>query len=265
MAEAKNEYNFPDLPAESSQCAADFLTSLYSDAQFLDFLTNSAVVGDWAAHTLEGALEGVYNKALKPYDLAKANPGARTRFLRQRRQILFEMFLGRLVDNFQVYLVDLIRAVLRREPRMLQLQQPSISLEEALRYRTTDELIHRVIERKIADLSYQGFERLQEWCASRGIVLVTSEAEKGEVIELIGTRNLIAHNRCLIDEQYCTRVGIGVEKIGQPRMLESSDFLKAQALLLRIVLATDVAAVLKFRLIKVPVLLAAVDPLTEHA
>lgn len=244
----QNRYRFPDIPKEVSGVAADFLSNLFMDAEFLDFLTDSAVVGDWAAYTLEGALEGSYEKELKPLDLAKSNPGSRTRFLRLRSQILFEMFLSRLVDNFDVYLVELIREVLQRQPRMLQLQQPSISLEEALSYKSTEELVHRVIERKVADLSYQGFDRLQEWCAARGIPLIVSGAEREAVVKLIGTRNLIAHNRCIIDEQYCAKVGVGLEMVGQRRLITSDDFLRAQALLLRVVLATDIAAIEKFKL-----------------
>ncbi len=45
------------------------------------------------------------------------------------------MFVARLVDGFQTYVVDLIRAVLRARPEMLTLRRPTVSLEDILRHK----------------------------------------------------------------------------------------------------------------------------------
>ena len=59
-------------------------------------------------------------KDTTPLDLAKRDPGPGIRELRKHRQQFVEMFISRSVDNFQCYVVQLVREVLRIRPEILK-------------------------------------------------------------------------------------------------------------------------------------------------
>jgi len=212
------------------------------------------LAGDWVSYVADQAVADKDDyKELDPAKLATANPGPRTRFLRNQRQILLEMFVSHLVDNFQSYLVDLIRLVLRSRPTMISSSQQSLTLEELLKYGNIEELVHDVIERKINSLSYEGFADLHAWCADRGILLQLSGQDHKSVVELIATRNVIAHNRGVVDERYVRIVASPRFAIGASRALEVNDLFDALALLHRVVFETDEAAIQKFGLGSTPI------------
>lgn len=219
------------------------------DFQLLSFLVDSVAKGDWIVHSIETLIgEKKDLEKLDSTQLALRSPGNRIVFLRENSQILMEMFLSRLVDNFQKYLADLIRAVLRSRPVMLSTSQHSISLEELLKYSTIEDLVRDVIERKVNSLSYDGFAELYDWCSGRGIPLQLSESDRFAVVELIATRNVIAHNRGLVDERYVRTVGSSRFPIGKTRTVEISEVLDGLALLHRVVFETDTATIQKFGL-----------------
>jgi hypothetical protein len=158
------------------------------------------------------------------------------------------MFFVRLIDNFQKYLVDVIREVLRSKPTMLRTRQQSITLEELLGYERIHDLVHDVIERKLNSLSYEGFAALQEWCTERGIQIDVPTSRHATVIEVVATRNIIAHNRGFIDERYARTVGIPKSQVGTQRLLSVDYFFSSFSLLNDVVFKTDAAASSKFGL-----------------
>jgi len=68
------------------------------------------------------------------------------------------------------------------------------------------------------------------------------------VVELIATRNIIAHNRGVVDERYIRSVPSSGFQIGDSRTMEVDELFQALALLHRVVCETDEAAIQKFRL-----------------
>ncbi len=220
------------------------------------FIIDSALVGDYVAHIAKQALDAVDDpgseqpppKKPTPVDLAKTKPGPRTKALRNQRQQLLEMFFARGVDNFNRYVVDLVRSVLRKQPAILKTRQQSLTLDEILGHASIDDLVHSIIEARVNALSYEGFESLSAWCNDRGIPLKVPGGDHRAIVELLATRNLIAHNRCIVDERYLRITEDGNLKLGQKRGLEVDDLWRCLNLLHGTVLTTDVAAAKKFRL-----------------
>ena len=225
---SKRHRDLPAPPSRGTSAGHAYFKVASSDFRLFHFIIDSVLVGDWVSYVTDQALGGKEEyKDLDPAKLATANPGSRTRFLRTQRQILLEMFVSRLVDNFQSYLVDLIRLVLRSRPTMLSTSQQSLTLEELLKYGSIEELVHDVIERKVNSLSYEGFTELHAWCADRGI---------------------IAHNRGIVDERYVRIVGSPRFALGAHRALEMDDLFDALGILHRVVFETDEAAIQTFGL-----------------
>jgi len=240
-------------------CAARaYYTAVSSDVRLFHFLINSVLAGDYVVFTAQRALDGAaLAPEMTPENLTQTKPGANTKFLRMHRQAFLQMFVGRFVDTFQKYLVDVIREVLRRKPEILRSRKEVLTVEKLLRFKTIDELVQTIVERKVTGLSYEGFERLREWCVEKGIPLVVTPDDLPIVIELIACRNIIAHNRGIVDERYLEAVHKTECTIGGARNLSVDDIESAIRVLSKVVENLDVAATVKFGLATQPI----TDPL----
>jgi hypothetical protein len=224
------------------------VSSSHTDLNLLFAIVQNTLYGDYVKYVASRSLEGKQIEHKDPTDLLLVEPGSRASFLKENGQAFLEMFVSRLVDNFQKYLVDVIREILRSKPAMLSTRQQTITLEELLKYERIEDLVHDVIERRVNSLSYEGFSELQRWCVERGIQIKVSASRQADVVELIATRNIIAHNRGLIDERYIRNVAWSKLKIGTCRVLYGEYLFEAFSLLGGIVYKTDTAARSKFGL-----------------
>jgi hypothetical protein len=159
----------PKHPAEATRSGMAYFMAVNEDYALFHLLLDTVLAGDHIGFATRELLDGVPEKEIpSPSELAGKSPGPRLLFLRGRRKLYLEMFVARLVDGFQTYVVDLIRAVLRARPEMLTSRQPTVSLEDILRHKTIEDLVQSVIERRVGALSYEGFAALQTWCAVLG-------------------------------------------------------------------------------------------------
>jgi len=253
MSEAAKHEHLPKRPDEATEPAAQYFRAADRDISLFHFIIDTVLASDYVAHVARRALDDTKEVGnLTPSELARTAPGPRTTFLRRQRQALLEMFVSRLVDNFQTYLVDLVRAVLRSKPQMLSSRQRSVSLEMILKYDRMEDLLHAVIERKVTALSYEGFAELHTWCSERGLDIAVTEEQKAALVELIATRNVIAHSRGCIDDRYLFAVRATRFKWGDPRSLEVDDLFAAIRLLHAVVVSTDSSVADKFSLERAP-------------
>jgi hypothetical protein len=236
------------LPREGTTASLAYAKGSIADLKFFNFIIRVVTTSDYATYVAQQALNGNDPDVKDPNELLDTAPGDRTKILRENAQTLLQMFFVRLIDNFQNYLVDVIREILRSKPTMLRTRQQTITLDELLGYERIQDLVHDVIERKVNSLSYEGFAALQEWCTERGIKINVPASKKETVIEMIATRNIIAHNRGFIDERYARAVAIPKSEIGSQRLLKVDYFFSAHWLLNDIVFKTDAAVSSKFGL-----------------
>jgi hypothetical protein len=260
------------FPEVATAAAARYFKASCDTFHLFMFVLQTAVSSDYAQHVASNYFEEAARSdgnpgaplgkcASNPDELATTKQGPRLRFLRERSQTLFEMFTARCVDNFQTYLVDIVRQVLRVRPEMLNSSQPSVSLEEVLKYKDMKEFINDLIERKVNALSSEGFVDLQDWCQKRGIPMLLTNADQDAVVELVATRNLISHGRGLIDERYSRAVRTSTLAVGALRKLKVDYLLNAFALLNRIVTETDSAVAVKFQIATEPLMTS--SPVSE--
>ncbi|MEH2534395.1 hypothetical protein V1277_006310 [Bradyrhizobium sp. AZCC 1588] len=244
---------FSPPPTRGTSALHAYSSASITDLRFFSFICDTVVSSDYIAHVARQALDGVELKEKEPGELAQSAPGRRTQFLRQNSQALLEMFIARLVDNFQKYLVDLIREILRSKPTMLSTRLQTMTLEDVLKHDSIEGLVHDVIERRVNTLSYDGFAELQKWCAERGIEIKVAPSKRDSIVELISTRNIIAHNRGFVDERYLRSVRNAKFNVGDCRKLEVDDLFNGLKLLNEVVFETDSKARRKFGLASVEV------------
>jgi len=243
--------NVPKSKRKVSSAAKAYFVALEHDLTLFHLTIVSAAKFDYATFIAQYALDGKDAKD-SPYAdhlaLAHDDPGPTTIEFRKHSQQFLEMFLARTVDNFQCYIVDLVREVLHLKPEILTNSQPSISMETLLNFSSKEEVVHHVIEKKVNSLAYQGFNELQDWCTERGIPIIPPAGKQYDLAEIIATRNIIVHNRGLVDEKYLKVVTNPSFKLGECRSLESTDFYDVSLVMGDCVRATDLAAVRKFKI-----------------
>jgi hypothetical protein len=132
----------------------------------------------------------------------------------QTHQELFaQLMLTRMVDSFLTYLSDLLTLIFRSRPEMMKTKKEpgdteiSVALEYIPEYKTMDELISALIERRVHRLSYLGVRKLNEYMSRQfGLTIATDDKSLDVLVLLIELRNLLAHNRGIVNRVFCERV-----------------------------------------------------------
>jgi hypothetical protein len=242
-------FHYAKYPRKVSQAAESYITASSRTTKLFVFFIDLILSGDYATHIAKKALEGKkIDKKLNPTKLAKIEPGPRTKLIRELNQELLETFFSRMVDSFEVYLVDILREVLKQRPQILSNRQQTLTIEYVLQFPTKEELITDLIETKVNSLSYKGFADLVTWFKERGIPLSVNEESMPKIVELIATRNIIVHNRGRVDSKYFRGNPSTIYPTGSIRTLDVDYFFEAIGLLNSLVAMTDPKIVKKFSL-----------------
>lgn len=213
------------------------------------FLIDTAISDDYRSTIAQKVLEGEdYSHIRYPEDMLRNEPGPRILKLRQNAQLLLELFVVKLVDGFQSYVVDILREILQLHPKILSNKELSLSLEYVLQFNQIEDLRNDIVDQKVNDLSYKGFGKLKEWCKARGVPLEVNEQEELQLVELISVRNIVTHNRSRIDKKYLTAVPDSPFSLGDSRSIDVDYLFNAQRLLDQVVATTDTKLQLKFSL-----------------
>lgn len=240
-------------PERGTSALLEYFWSGGCDFRLFHFVADTVMAGDYAAYVTKRVLDGEDPKHEGPKILAREEPGPRVTALRKFSQELLEMFLSRIVDNFQVYLTEIIRMVLLKRPEILSGRKQEISLGYILGFNSIESLTQEIIETRVNSLSYDGFGEIEAWCTRRGIPLVVPDGDRDKVVELIAIRNLIVHNRGVVDDRFLKAVPSSGFREGEKRKLDGYYFFASLDLLNRIVSVSDGAIGGKFDLPRVEV------------
>ena len=126
--------------------------------------------------------------------------------LRRNEALICEMALCRVVDNYLIYVSDLLALIFSARPETLKSSEV-VTLEFVLANRTTPQLINAIVRRKVDQLSYQGMKELLDFCSTRlKFPLFKEQDDLIKAILLVETRNIIVHNRGLVNDTFLRRV-----------------------------------------------------------
>jgi hypothetical protein len=162
--------------------------------------------------------------------------------------IMEQMFFCRYIDSFLIYISDLLRNVLRKQPNILAGTE-KIKTERLLKVSTIQELLDEVIEEQVASLSYAGFHDLCDWLRKRGIELCPEQHDEADLVEAIAIRNLIVHNEGRVDNRFVKLVPSRKAPIGEELQLTIDDITAAVKTIAKTVSYSDQAASKKFGLL----------------
>lgn len=218
------------------------------------FIFQHVAVLDLVVFVLDLALE-------KPRRLLKENPGAshsevmeslgaedlkKIHRLDQRAWLLDEMLFCREVDNFLVYLEELLGLIYSTKPETLRSSE-QVRVDFVLEHSSMEALVRSLARRKVGVASLQGTKKLLETFESLGAqVFGRQDIDHG--IRLIETRNAIVHNRGIVDETFLKRVSSFPGKVGD--RIHVGGLEEEAEFLLQVMLRVDREAVAHFGLPK---------------
>ena len=125
--------------------------------------------------------------------------------IRKYEIIQMNQLVNSTVNNFLSYLSDFIQLAIRENPEILKSQE-TIKIEEILSFRSYNEILDYIIDKKLTDLSYQGIDKIQEYISNRLGIREFCTSEQKKILKItIESRNIISHNRGIINDIFLSR------------------------------------------------------------
>jgi len=122
------------------------------------------------------------------------------------RPFVNQIMLSRAIESFDLYLTTILRDIFLARPEILK-SEGTIDIASIIEAGGYDGLIWRIVERKIHELSYKSLSELRKFVQSRtGIDLFQNEAIFETTILASELRNLIAHNDCVVNDLFKSRI-----------------------------------------------------------
>lgn len=142
--------------------------------------------------------------------------------LAYHRQMFIELLLVRHVDNYFNYLSSLLFEIFTQRPESMKSGE-KVDVELVLEHKSMESLTRGLAERKVDALSYSSFATLLSFFKERFSLSICADEHVDAVNEYIETRNIIVHNRGIINRRYLEKIGQTHRKMGQLRLLDITD------------------------------------------
>lgn len=111
-------------------------------------------------------------------------------------------------------MAELLALVFRSRPETLKSSE-TVRLEFVLRHSKMDDLIESLAERRVERLAYQGMRDLAEDLRkSLGFDLFADDTSLTRAIGIVESRNLIVHNRAIVNKRHVSKVPEAAPELG---------------------------------------------------
>lgn len=134
--------------------------------------------------------------------------------------LLLEMMISRAIDNFLTYISEMLGLLFKTRPETLRSGE-TVRLDMVLKHATMEDLISDLTDRKVNELSYQGMRDLSAYLEHLGFRLFTTTEDMERAIRLIELRNIIVHNRRIVNSLFLGRVSQSPCQLGERYRLDS--------------------------------------------
>ncbi len=187
-------------------------------AECAEFFCHHVACNDFVQHVFSTA--GFADKAASLLGVERANPETRiggeqpkessgpfTGITRSFLPLMADMIWCRGVDNFLTYLSKLLGVIFRTKPETLRSSKQE-RLDVVLGFDSMESLIDHLAEKRVHDLAYAGLAKLQDTLAEEiGLSLFPDEARRNRAVRIVEHRNLIVHNRSIVNDLFVKRTG----------------------------------------------------------
>jgi len=147
---------------------------------------------------------------------SEVSPNKMTEALAEYRRLMAEVVLSRAVDNLLTYITELLSLVYAERPETLRSKE-QVQVDFILGFESMEELQSAIAERRVERLSYSGIKDLVDWVnKSLGFVLIPDHEQLAAIERFVQQRNLIVHNRGVVDRRYVRAQGTVDGVAGHP-------------------------------------------------
>lgn len=208
----KKTYPIPPDPM-SVPCGA-FARDMRKLLSFMIFVPALASSMDQVARTAANALSSLSPESKDFGRVVQSGAGVLSHF-GKHKPLLDQMFFCRAVDNFLTYISELLTLIFTVRPETLR-SSAQVRLDYILQFDSMPDLLNSLVERRVNELSYQGMEELANELRDRvGLQVFRDDALRQTAVRLIETRNIIVHNRGIINRHFIRRVPEAAAELGR--------------------------------------------------
>jgi hypothetical protein len=130
--------------------------------------------------------------------------------------LLFDLVLIRAIDACQTYVAEALQLVYKKYPAAIGGSE-QVDFGLVLRFDSIEELVTAVVEQKVHDLSYKSMGDLDTYVEkAHGFSLFVNDDQRQRASRLVDIRNVIVHNRGIVNKRFLDRQPGSGYKLGDP-------------------------------------------------
>ncbi len=204
-----------DPPAEATRAAEGFFEAWARANALMAFVLRLVGHVDQASKAAREALVEI--------GIRNGSEPLRSPFedLRPQTQTLSELLLGRHVDNYLTYLSEILFEGVREEsPRCSSPRTRPSTMATLMGQSSIADAVRVIAERRSSGALVQNHSATSGDTSRSEVLPLGLPEDKPILTEIIETRNISVHNRCMINRRYVEQVaGTSAERINQGRSL----------------------------------------------
>ncbi|MHC1791541.1 hypothetical protein [Solidesulfovibrio sp.] len=158
--------------------------------------------------------------------------------LKNNRQFLMETLHVRVVDNFLNYISSLLFEIYRKKPVLLRSSE-MIDFATLIDCGSMQSLVHSLAEIKTSKLVYKSYSEINKYFLD-GLGVKITDASNSEIIYAIELRNIIVHNRCVVDKRFIRKTKANISLLNKKHSMHLDLYEKFEKILLSKVIELDV-------------------------
>jgi hypothetical protein len=175
-----------------------------------------------------------------------------------------ETLMTRAVDGFLTYLADLLAMVWEANPNALP-AEANIPVSLAPELDDREALVRELAGRRVRRLSRKGVDALNRPFRALGFPLFRTEEERNTIERAIAQRDLIVHQRGIVDRAFLRKVPNTETPLGQTLALRRSEAVDDSVMLVETVIQLDRGAVEKWDFETVAIRVGATEEVAQVA
>jgi len=208
-------------PIRATAAYSGFIADQIRTSQFFLYVINLSVQADNAYKALKDIIQETSGDERVRQELTgmEDKAGAADVLMGYQR-LMTELSLCRAVDSYLIYLSDLLALIFATRPDTLKSSE-TVRLDMVLEYKNMDDLVAALAEARVNSLSYKGMRNLSKYLSERlGFRLFSDSEAENCAIEIVELRNLIVHNRGVVNRIVASRLPSLSAGIGKPVPLD---------------------------------------------
>jgi hypothetical protein len=216
------------MASEEFSCLLETMVANIMTATMLEI--NGAFIYGEAHRTIsaktQAALKKIYQHVGEDFNQEKrdnlVNVFEPTNFVLR----MLEMLVCKNVDAVDYYEAQMLRKSFKQRPELMRASEYSVQMSTVLQSSNIDEIILKVVERKVQELSYKGLAEIINYLnATFKLKFDSKSPDYQEALEVFYARNIFVHNGGIVNEIYLQNTRRADLKVGDRYPLTTSYFL----------------------------------------